>query len=77
MKINKPSFFVIHHSGMFLSAVLSNGYMWITDKNKALKFKQRAKAEKVFEKIHSELSEDEHLNLEIVTNFGLRDFYFV
>lgn len=77
MKNNKPSFFVIRHSGRFLNAVLSSGYVWTTDKNKAQKFKSRAKVEKLFDKLCNQLSYEDSLNLEIVTNFGLKDFYFV
>lgn len=67
MKINKPSFWVIRVSDNFLSGVVSSGYEWTSDKNKAQKFKTRAQVSKVFDKLCGQLSHEESLNLEIIS----------
>lgn len=72
MKVNKPSFWVIRVSDNFLSSVVSSGYEWTLDKNKAQKFKTRAQVGKVFDKLCDQLTHEESLNAEMVTNFGLK-----
>jgi len=72
MKVNKPQFWIIRWSEKFLSAVVTSGYEWTSDKNKAQKFKTRAQVGKVFDKLCDQLSHEESLNLEMVTDFGLK-----